>query len=79
VECHSPSDTTGRDFTKKSIVVSNAPAIRCGVCNTQEAVWACPATPRAQQFPIADANNSNPKPTSAERDRAVAWVSAGCP
>jgi hypothetical protein len=79
VECHSPSDPTGRDFTKKSIVVTNAPTIRCGVCNTQAAVWSCPASPHAQQFPIADANNANPKPTSAERERVVAWISAGCP
>ena len=79
VECHSSSDPTKRDFTQKSIVVSNAPTIRCGVCNTQAPAWACPSSPHAQQFPIADANNTNPKPTSAERDRVVAWISAGSP
>lgn len=79
VECHSPSDPTGPDFTQKSVVVSNAPTIRCGVSNTQAAAWMCPSSPHAQQFPIADAKNTNPKPTSVERDRMVAWISAGCP
>jgi hypothetical protein len=79
VECHSASDPTGRDFTMKSVVVSNAPTIRCGVCNTQAAAWACPSSPHARQFPIADSNNTNPKPTSVERDRVVAWISAGSP
>lgn len=36
VECHSASDPTGRDFTKYSVVKSNAPTIRCGVCVTQD-------------------------------------------
>jgi hypothetical protein len=79
VECHAPSDPTGRDFTKKAVVVSNAPTIRCGVCNAQDPSWGCTSSPHAQQFPIADANNTNPKPTSVERDRVVAWISAGSP
>ena len=79
VECHSASDSTGRDFTLKSVVVTNAATIRCGVCNAQASSWACPASPHARQFPIPDANNTNAKPTSAERDRVVAWISAGSP
>jgi hypothetical protein len=79
VECHSASDSTGRDFTLKSVVATNAATIRCGVCNAQAPSWACPSSPHAQQFPIPDANNTNPKPTSAERDRVVAWISAGSP
>jgi hypothetical protein len=79
VECHSASDTTGRNFTSKSVVAANAANIRCGVCNAQAPAWACPASPQARQFPIADATNTNPKPTTAERDRVVAWLSAGCP
>jgi len=78
VECHSASDSTGRDFTMKSIVVSNAPTIRCGVCNAQDPSWGCAASPHAQQFPIDDTNHTNPKPASAERDRVVAWIAAGC-
>lgn len=79
VECHGASDTTGRDFTQYSVVKSDAPTIRCGVCVTQDVSWACPATPVAKQFPIDDATHSNPKPTDAERNRIVAWISAGTP
>jgi hypothetical protein len=79
VECHGASDPTGRDFTQYAVVKSNASTIRCGVCAMQVPAWACPATPVARQFPIADSTNSNPKPTDAERNRIVAWISAGAP
>jgi hypothetical protein len=79
VECHGASDPTGRDFTMQSVVMENKGAIRCGVCNVQDPSWGCPAAPHAQQFPITDSTGSNPKPTAAERDRVVAWITAGCP
>jgi hypothetical protein len=79
VECHGASDPTGRDFTQYSVVKSNAPTIRCGVCVMQAASWACPASPVARQFPIDDSTHSNPKPTDAERNRIVAWIGAGAP
>jgi hypothetical protein len=79
VECHAASDTTGRDFTQYAVVKTNAPTIRCGVCVTQDPTWACPATPVAKQFPIDDSTRANPKPTDAERNRIVAWISAGAP
>jgi hypothetical protein len=79
VECHSASDPTGLDFTMQSIVVQNKLAIRCGVCNVQDPSWGCPASPHAQQFPISNATGSNPKPSAADRDRVVAWITAGCP
>jgi hypothetical protein len=79
VECHSSSNPTGRDFTQQSIVVANKDTIRCGVCVQQDPSWGCPASPPAEQFPIFDSTKSNPKPTDAERDRVVAWITAGCP
>jgi hypothetical protein len=76
VSCHNSTDTTGRDFSKQAIVVLNAPVIRCGVAVTQEASWNCdPQGAQAKQFPIGN----GPKPTDAERNRVVAWLSAGAP
>jgi hypothetical protein len=79
VECHGASDPTGRDFTQQSVVVANKDTIRCGVCVQQDPSWSCPANLPAKQFPISDSTASNPKPTDAERDRVVAWITAGCP
>jgi hypothetical protein len=79
VECHSSTDSTGRDFTQQSIVVANKDTIRCGVCVQQDPSWNCPASPPAKQFPISDSAGTNPKPTDTERNRVVAWIGAGCP
>jgi hypothetical protein len=79
VECHAASDPTGLDFTMQSVVIKNKLAIRCGVCNAQDPSWGCPASPHAQQFPISNSTGSNPKPSTADRDRVVAWIEAGCP
>jgi hypothetical protein len=75
VSCHSASDSTGRDFRSKSIVVANRLVIRCGVATVQDPGWACAPSPVARQFPIGN----GPKPTDAERARVVAWITAGCP
>jgi hypothetical protein len=79
VECHSSSDPKGLDFTQHSIVTANKDTIRCGVSVQQDQSWNCAAFPPAKQFPISDSSGTNPKPTDAERDRAVAWIAAGCP
>jgi hypothetical protein len=79
VECHSASDSTGRNYTLKADVVRDKLEIRCGVSATQDPSWMCGAFPPAKQFPIDDAAKTNPKPTDAERSRAVAWITAGCP
>ena len=78
-ECHSVSDPTGRDFGMQSIVVANKGPMRCGVCVKQDPSWGCPASPVAEQFPISDTAGTNPKPSDAERNRVVAWITAGCP
>jgi hypothetical protein len=75
VSCHAASDSTGRDFRSKAIVVSNKLEIRCGVSAMQDPSWACAASLPPRQFPIGN----GPKPTDAERERAVAWITAGCP
>jgi hypothetical protein len=75
VSCHNSSDATGRDFTQQAIVVANKATIRCGVAVTQDTSWTCGASPTAKQFPIG----TGPKPTDAERDRIVAWITAGAP
>ena len=79
VECHGVTNPDGLDFGVQATVVANASTIRCGVCVQQDPAWSCPASPPAEQFPISDATNSNPKPTPDERDRVVAWIDAGCP
>jgi hypothetical protein len=79
VECHSASDTTGRDYTLKADVVRDKLEIRCGVSAMQDPSWSCNAFPPPKQFPIDNATKTNPKPTDAERARAVAWITAGCP
>ncbi len=73
--CHDSSDSTGRDFTMQSVVETNKLTIRCGVCATQDSSWSCAASPTAKQFPIG----TGPKPSDAERDRIVAWITAGAP
>jgi hypothetical protein len=77
--CHTASDPTGRNYTLKTDVVHDKLEIRCGVSATQDPSWACSAFPPAKQFPIDNATKTNPKPTDAERARAVAWITAGCP
>jgi hypothetical protein len=60
-------------------VTANKDTIRCGVSVQQDPSWNCAASLPAKQFPISDSSMTNPKPTDAERDRAVAWIDAGCP
>ena len=76
VHCHSPGgsdpSTGDKDFRMYSSVVSHSTHIRCGVAATQDATWKCAETPR--QFPIA-----SPFPSDPERDRLVAWITAGLP
>jgi hypothetical protein len=79
VECHGVSNPDGLDFVVQATVVANKDTIRCGVCVTQDPSWSCPASPPAKQFPISDMAGTNPKPADADRDRAVAWITAGCP
>jgi hypothetical protein len=79
VECHAANNPDGLDFGQKSIVVKEATTIRCGVCVEQEASWSCPSNLPAEQFPISDSTHSNPKPSNAERTRAVEWIDVGCP
>ena len=62
-------------FTSQANVVANASVIRCGVCMTQDPTWGCAASPTAKQFPIG----SGPFPSDAERNRVVAWITAGAP
>jgi hypothetical protein len=79
VECHSVSDTTGRNYALKADVVRDRLEIRCGVSAMQDPSWMCASLPRAKQFPIDNATKTNPKPSDAERARAVAWITAGSP
>jgi hypothetical protein len=79
VECHGISNPDGLDFGVQATVVANKDVIRCGVSVQQDPSWNCPASPPAKQFPISDMAGTNPKPTDADRDRAVAWITAGCP
>jgi hypothetical protein len=80
VECHSAADTQGRDYTMYAKVLAEKSVIRCGVCVMQDPTWGCAAFPPAMQFPISDGKNPpNPKPSNAERDRIVAWLTAGAP
>ena len=66
---------SGLDFTLYADVQPRTLTIMCGVCNAQSPSWTCAASPVAQQFPVG----TGPKPTSAERDRVVAWLDAGAP
>jgi hypothetical protein len=75
VSCHDSKDSTGRDFTMQAKVESEKTTIRCGVAVTQDPSWKCAASPVAKQFPIG----GGPKPSDAERDRIVAWITAGAP
>ncbi len=74
-----PSAATGLDFTQYADVQANGPTIRCGVAVTQEPSWGCSGSPAAEQFPICNSGCTNAKPSDAERDRLVAWISAGMP
>jgi mono/diheme cytochrome c family protein len=76
--CHQPGqegDPSGAnlDFRTYPDVQSNADLIRCGVSVAQDPSWHCAASPPAKQFPIGP----GPFPSDADRDRAVAWISAG--
>src|SRR5258708_5144799 len=73
--CHNGRDTTGRDFSVQATVAANHTAMRCGVAAVQDPSWSCAASPVAKQFPVGP----GPKPTDAERDRIVAWITAGEP
>jgi hypothetical protein len=73
--CHDASDTTGRDYTVQSKVLKDAASMRCGVAVSQDPSWQCASFPPPKQFPIG----SGPKPTDAERDRIVRWITAGEP
>jgi hypothetical protein len=79
VECHSASDSQGRDYTIQANVEREKAEIRCGVASAQDPAWACPAFPPPKQFPISNAAGTNPKPSDAERARLVAWITAGAP
>jgi cytochrome c551/c552 len=73
--CHNAQDTTGRDYTVAATVAKDRASMRCGVAATQDPSWNCSASPPAKQFPIG----SGPKPTDAERNRIVLWITAGEP
>jgi cytochrome c551/c552 len=73
--CHNAQDTTGRDYTVLANVMKDKASMRCGVAVTQDPSWNCAASPAAKQFPIG----SGPKPSDAERNRIVAWITAGEP
>jgi hypothetical protein len=79
IECHTATDPQGHDFTTLAGVVKDKATIRCGVSVMQDPSWSCAAFPPPKQFPINDMAGTNPKPTDAERNRAVAWIGAGCP
>jgi hypothetical protein len=70
-----PSMPSSLYFTSEANVDSQKSVIRCGVCVTQDASWSCPSSPAAKQFPIG----SGPFPSDAERNRIVAWITAGAP
>ena len=79
IQCHSASDPKGLTFGVHSVVTANKDVIRCGVSVQQDPAWGCASFPPAKQFPISDSAGTNPKPSDADRDRAVAWIEAGCP
>jgi len=58
-------------------VKRDAATIRCGVAST--VLSGCGSFPPPEQFPITDAKGTNPKPSTAERARIVAWIEAGTP
>jgi hypothetical protein len=74
VECHNANDSKGLNFGSQTIVAANRDAIRCGVSVSQDPSWSCPSSPPARQFPIGN----GPKPSDADRDRVVDWITAGC-
>jgi hypothetical protein len=79
VECHGAADPVGRDYRQQANVEKEKLEVRCGVASAQDPAWMCAAFPPAKQFPISDSAGTNPKPTDAERARAVAWITAGAP
>jgi hypothetical protein len=78
VECHAAGNTT-RDYSTITDVIRDKAEVRCGVAAVQDPTWSCMAFPPAKQFPISNATGSNPKPMDADRDRIVAWITAGLP
>jgi hypothetical protein len=95
VECHNatipdPTDDPNQNFNIYSDVVGLKTTIRCGVSpgiasmtgvTTNDYQPGCPKTgfPPPGQFPIYNAAMSNPKPSSAERLRLIAWIDHGAP
>jgi hypothetical protein len=77
VECHNAADPTQRDYDKLADVMKDSATIRCGVAAVAQP--GCGSSPPPKQFPISDANGTNPKPSDAERARIVAWIDAGLP
>jgi hypothetical protein len=71
--CHGPSDD--RNYEVREGVDKDKLDIRCGVALVQDRSWSCAAFPPAAHFPIG----RGPRPTDAERNRLVAWVTAGAP
>lgn len=78
VECHGAGNAK-RDYTTLANVTRDKNEVRCGVAATQDPSWSCGAFPPPKQFPISDAAGTNPKPSDADRARAVAWITAGLP
>ena len=76
VECHGAGNAK-RDYTTYADVGRDQSMIACGVAPT--ALAGCGASPAPRQFPISNANGTNPKPTDDERARLVAWIQAGAP
>jgi hypothetical protein len=77
VECHGAGNSS-RDYTTIDDVLRDKTEIRCGVASAKLAD--CTASfPPPKQFPIDNAQKTNPKPSDAERDRFVQWLEAGAP
>jgi hypothetical protein len=72
--CHNAADTTGRDWTRYDLVVSNKLPISCGTSPT--ALPECQNSGiQPRMFPIG----GGPFPSDAERTRVVDWIHAGTP
>jgi len=81
VECHNATTPYAmQDFNVYADVKGLDATIRCGVAPAGMTQSGCsPSGPMAGQFPISDKAGTNPKPSSAERLRIVAWINAGAP
>jgi hypothetical protein len=92
VECHSatvpcsgsacPSSEANQNFNLYADVVDHKALIRCGVSPVGDVQSGCPTLasggfPPPGQFPIYNAEMSNPKPNDAERLEMIAWINAG--